>query len=144
MKLPLDPELGAYRLKVAGTDSDRSCLLIAPDLPGAKSWVGAECVGMYVEPVIESECDTGCTPGPTIDCGSECKTQITGYRAVVTYAGQLDTLTLTLEDSAGGYTPLEVRPEYQATYPDGKSCGGGCQRATTGVSLDELMAPLAE
>ncbi|MEZ4375870.1 MAG: hypothetical protein R3B07_33995 [Polyangiaceae bacterium] len=139
VELPLDPEFGAYRLTVEGTDSVRSCLLIAPDLPGEKSWVSAECVGMYVTPVIESSCDSGCTPGPTIDCGSECTTEVTGYSAVIDYAGQLDTLTLTLEDSGGSYAPLEVTPEYQTEYPDGKSCGGSCQRATTSVSLDELL-----
>lgn len=139
VELPPDPEFGAYRLTVEGTDSTRSCLLIAPDLPGEKSWVSAECNGMYVTPVIESNCDSGCTPGPTIKCGGECTTEVTGYRAVINYAGQLDTLTLTLEDSRGGYTPLQVTPEYQGVYPDGKNCGGGCQQATTDVSLDELL-----
>lgn len=140
IELPLAPELGAYRLTVEGTDSTRSCLLIAPDLPGEKSWVGAECVGMHVEPIIESTCDTGCTPGPTINCGSECTTEVMGYRAVVTYGGQLDKLTLTLEDASGSYTPLEVTPEYQTQYPDGKSCGSSCQRATTSVGIDELRS----
>lgn len=139
--LPNDPALSAYSVSASADDQELGhCVLVAPNLEGEATWVGAECSGMRVEPVYESKCDSDCTPPPNVQCSSGCSVQVTHYRLVVAFGGQPKALTLTLQDSQQEHAPYEVVPQYETMYPDGPACGNGCPHAETTLALQDLIS----
>ncbi len=94
---------------------------------------------MHIEPVLDSSCESSCTPPPDIQCGSECTSGIVGYQLVLPFAGQPKSVTLTARDSERLHAPLEVEQQYEAVYPDGQSCGNSCQQAETTLALGDLL-----